>query len=142
LPDKLDVDALFILDPDPSSRVKEILNKYPKMKLFQISSKAINQMIRSHSFLSKKRVTQDSYPKQLHDIQTVGFKSILLTAKGVNRKKVYKLSKTLLDSIDQFKNSDPIFSELNKKNMLEELVAPQDKEAIKAFNSMKLNEDL
>jgi TRAP transporter TAXI family solute receptor len=135
------IDGYIGLFAHPSDILKEQSEK-TDIKLINLRAKAYNQLIRSNSFFLKSRINKDIYNIQDHDIETIGVKTLLITTKECDEKKVFEITKTILDNIDKFKKLDPIYKNLSKKDLLEELVLPQHTGAIKAFNDMRKSEKL
>jgi len=136
-----EIDAYIGLYEYPSKKIYHDINQ-TKLKFIQLEGKQYNQLIRSNSFLLKSKIKKDVYNVNDSDITTIGVKTILLTTEDCDDDLVYELTKAILDNLDKFKKLHPVYKNLSKKDLLEELVVPQHKGAIKAFNNMKKGEEL
>jgi TRAP transporter TAXI family solute receptor len=135
------IDAYIGLYSYPSEILSAEMNK-TNIKILPIIGKQYNQLIRSHSYFLKKEILRQTYNNQQNSIITIGVKSVLVTTKHCNENIVYELSKTILDNLHKFKDINPIYKDISKKDLLEELVVPQHNGAIKAFNNMKKGDKL
>jgi TRAP transporter TAXI family solute receptor len=135
------IDGYIGLFVHPSTILKDQSSKID-IRFINFRQKVYNQLIRSNSFLLKAKIKKDSYHIQNHDVITLGVKTLLLTSKDCDDEIVYKLTKSLLDNMDKLKNLNPIYKNISKKDLLEELVIPQHNGAIKAFNNMKEDDNL
>ncbi len=135
------LDGYITVVPNPCRALQNDLNN-SNYKVLQVSGKPYNQIIRSNDFLLKDKIKKESYKNQDYDIISLGIKSILVTSKLTEKRKVYDLTDAIIKNIDKFKTLDPIYHNISKKELLEEMVIPQHKSAIKAFNGAKFDSKL
>ena len=138
---KGDVDAALILEPYQSKLIKSITAQ-GGFTIRQLVNKKFSQLVRSNNFILKGRILKVDYPQQKHNLITIGTKSVLLTNKNTSDEKIYNLTNTLLLNMERLQKSDPIYKDISKKNMLEEIVLPQHESSTKAINGIDLNDTL
>jgi len=132
------IGATLMLEPMISESVKKLLKK-ENLTLRQLSNKKFSQMIRSHNFILKSIIHKENYPSLDHDIATIGTKTVLITRKNSPSKEIYDLTNAIFLNIQRLRRLHPIYEEISKKELLEELTLPQHEEAIKAMNGMDAN---
>jgi TRAP transporter TAXI family solute receptor len=130
------IEALFIVDDELSKKVKTILSK-TDTKLVPIYGKEINQIIRATDYYSKESISKKLYKNLQNDLETVGIKMVVATMTYRDKKDIDLVTLKIIKNINLFKDSNIIFRDLSKKRLIEELGAPQHKEAIKIFNSIE-----
>jgi TRAP-type uncharacterized transport system substrate-binding protein len=107
-----------------------------------LNGKPYAQLIRMNSYLLKGSIKNNRFKNQNHDIITIGVKSILITTTDCESKAIYDITNIILNNQEKFKKLHHLYKDISRKNLLEELVLPQDKEAIKAFNNIKEEQKL
>ncbi len=130
---KDEVVGSLLLDRHPSGWITDLLRS-THMTLYQLDGKPYSQLVRQYPYLSKTRIDEQEYPFLEHSILTLSLKSILVTLKGQDEQKVKRVAHLILTHIKTFQKSSPLFAQMSKKTLLEELVIPQHRGAFKAFN--------
>ena len=135
------IGAALIQEPMVSDLVKRVLKK-ENLTLRQLSNKKFSQMIRSNNFILKSMIHKEEYPILDHDIATIGSKTVLITRKNSPSHEIYNLTNAIFSNIHRLKRLHPIYKEISKKALLEEMVLPQHEEAIRAMNGLDLNSSI
>ena len=68
-------------------------------------------------------------------IKSIGVKALLVTREDVNKSVVHAITNSILQNMQEIKKSNYAYRGISKKCLLEGLVIPQHKVAIKAFNA-------
>ena len=126
------ISGFFTLQAHPSEEIQTLL-KEQNITIVPLISKKMAQVKMKHDFFIKEHIPKEIYNTK-DDIQSIGVKTLLVTTSDVSEEDIYKVTKTILNNLENFKKANPIYHGISKKTLLEGLTIPQHKGAIKAFN--------
>ncbi len=127
------LDGIFSLVGHPDSDIMQ-LNSELNITFIPLFGKKFDQLNNDHPYILKGGIPKDIYRGLDKDTKSIGVKSLLVTREDVNKSIVFNITKNLLNNIKTIKTSNPIYRGISKKSLLEGLILPQHKGAIKAFN--------
>jgi TRAP transporter TAXI family solute receptor len=128
-----DLDGFFSLQGHPNQATDTLLREH-NLTLIPLYGKKFDQLKNDFPFIVKGGMPKGIY-KLEEDIKSVGVKALLITTKEMNESTVYEITKTILENMDTFKEANPVYRGISKKDSLEKLILPQHKGATKAFNA-------
>ncbi len=127
------IDGLFALVGHPDSHIIQ-LNKELNISFVPLFGKKFDQLNTDYPYILKGGMPKGIYTGVEKDIKSIGVKTLLLTREDVNESSVFNLTNQLLDNLQTIKTKNAIYRGISKKTLLEGLVLPQHKGALKAFN--------
>jgi TRAP transporter TAXI family solute receptor len=127
------IDGFFSLQGHPNQATNTLLREH-NLSLIPLFGKKFDQLKNDYPFFIKGGMPKGIYGLE-EDVKSIGVKALLVTTKEMNEDTIYHITKTILENIDAFKKSNPIYRGMSKKDLVEKLVIPQHKGATKAFNA-------
>jgi len=130
-----EIDALFYTVGHPSTAIYNAIQGIKLVRIIQLSSPGINEMVQNKPYYVKSIIPADSYPGILNteDIETFGVKATFVTSVDTPNDVVYAITKEVFGNFDIFKEMHPAYKQLTIENMLEGLSAPIHKGALNYF---------
>ncbi len=127
------IDGLFTLVGHPDSDIMQ-LNKELNISFIPLYGKKFDQLNNDYPYILKGGMPKGIYAGLKHDIKSIGVKALLLTREDVNESRVFDVTNKLINNMKTLKTTNAVYRGISKKSLLEGLVLPQHKAAIKAFN--------
>lgn len=131
------IDAYFIMSGHPSNIIQNNA-ELKNIKIISIDSKETNNMINNYPYLTKEIIEANTYKNQSEEVKTLGVKAILVTSSNVSEKIVYTITKAIVDNLDKFKQTHPMYSHITKESLLEGLSLPLHRGAKEYFEEIKI----
>ncbi len=97
----------------------DLVSDSQKVRLVPISGPGIENYIATHPLVEKAIVPIASYPyfANTSDVETVGFKTELITTAGVPATTVYIVAREVFESLNEFKSRHPASVTMTRKKM-------------------------
>jgi len=117
------IDVMIYTSGNPNGVLQEATqNNDPKCKvrLLSVDRDAINKLIKLSPFYVKSIIPGGMYRGNPNDIETFGVKATVVTSSQIPDDVVYNLTKAIYSDFDNFKTLHPVFSSLNKKEMIKD----------------------
>lgn len=117
------IDAMIYTSGNPNGILQEATqNPNPKCKvtILSIDKGTIDKLIKSNPFYVRATIPGGMYRGNPNDIETFGVKATLVTSSKVSDEIVYNLTKSIFSNFEDFKTLHPVFSSMNKKNIVKD----------------------
>lgn len=128
------VKGVFSLVGHPDLELEKLNNEL-SITFVPLFGKKFDQLRNDYPFILKGGMPEDVYQGLEQDIKSIGIKALLVTREDVNESVVQTVTQTILDNMKDIKKRNFIYRGISKKTLLEGLILPQHKGAIKAFNA-------
>ncbi|MEZ4528188.1 MAG: TAXI family TRAP transporter solute-binding subunit [Desulfobacterales bacterium] len=135
------LDAFFYTVGHPSSALREATAGLAKVRFVPLTGPEIEDLVREKPFYAKCAFPAKMYPgvaNEEENIETFGVRAALCSSVKVPEDAVYAVTKAVFDNIGEFRKLHPALGELDKKEMLEGLLAPLHPGAEKYFRQSGL----
>jgi len=126
------IDGYFFMVGHPTQNIKDAIESLA-ISIIPIRGKEIDDLINEKNYFTKSFIDATLYDEIDKSIETIGTKSVIVSSADVSEELVYKFVKIIMDNFEEFKKSHQVYKNLSKKSLLEGLVAPQHKGAMKYF---------
>jgi hypothetical protein len=133
-------DAFFYTVGHPNDSIKEAIEGKRKVHFVPLTGDCIDQLVAKWSYYAKAYIPVGFYPmaRNQENVETFGVKATFCTNAGVPDNVVYRITKEILDNLEEFKTLHPAYGVLTKENMLETLSAPIHPGAMKYYKEVGL----
>ncbi len=111
------VDAIIYAAGHPNGAIQEVTSSCPT-KLISVNGPVIDKLIESNPYYSYVVIPGGMYKGSPEDIYTFGVKASVVTSASVPSDEIYHLVKSVFDHFDDFKTLHPVFSTLDKVQMV------------------------
>jgi TRAP transporter TAXI family solute receptor len=111
------VDAIIYTAGHPNGAIQEVTSRCDT-KLVDVTGPVIDKLMQSNPFYSYVKIPGGMYRGSPEDITTFGVRATLVTSAQQDSKTIYALVKSVFDNFDAFKSLHPVFSTLNKVDMV------------------------
>lgn len=134
------VDAIVYAAGHPNGAIQEVTSRCAT-KLINVSGPVIDKLMRASPFYSYVKIPGGMYKGNPEDTVTFGVKATLVTSTKEDADTIYALVKAVFDHFDDFKTLHPVFSTLDKVDMvLDGNSAPLHEGALRYFKQTGLYE--
>lgn len=113
--DFIDAYGLWIGHPTPT--VAETLQVCPS-RLVGMGGRGAERLIAERPYLYPQVVPAGTYAGQAEDLQTYGFKAVLMADRRADPHVIYWLTRTLVEDIDELRRRNPILGSLSAEDMV------------------------
>ncbi len=132
------IDAAIYVVGHPNGDVLDMTNRCDAV-LVPIPSEILDKFVQENPYYSKSAIPKNMYPKNEAEVKSFSVRATLVTMEDEDEETVYQVVKALFDNFDNFMTLHPVFSTLDKKNMVHDgSTAPLHKGAEKYFREKKL----
>jgi len=132
------IDVMVYAAGNPNGVLQEATQAC-KVKIISIDDKTISKLIKVNPFYVQAVIPGAMYANNNEDINTFGVMASLVTSNKVDEEIVYNIIKSTFDNFDNFKTLHPVFSTLEKGNMVKAgNSAPIHPGALRYFKEAKL----
>jgi TRAP transporter TAXI family solute receptor len=117
------IDVMIYTAGNPNGVLQEATqngNPKCKVKIIGVDRESIDKLIKVNPFYVKAIIPGSMYKGNPDDIETFGVKATVVTSSQVPDDVVYALTKAVFSDFDNFKTLHPVFSVLNKKEVIKE----------------------
>ena len=138
------IDAFFYTVGHPNGNIKEATSGRVRVRFIPLKGPAVTRLIRQHPYYTRARIPIRFYSsaKNTHDIDTFGVRGTLVTARWVDEKFVYAITREIFENFREFKSLHPAYAGLTKKGMLCGLSAPLHPGALRYYRECGLDKYL
>ena len=115
------IDVMVYMSGNPNGVLQEATqngNNKCAVKILGVDKELIDQLIKTNPFYSRAIIPGGMYKNNPNDIFTFGVKATLVTSSKVSSDVIYYVTKSIFDNLDEFKTLHPVFSVINKKDMM------------------------
>ncbi|MFT6076855.1 MAG: TRAP transporter TAXI family solute receptor [Myxococcota bacterium] len=137
-----DIDVMIYTAGNPNGILQEATqNSNPKCKvrILSVDKKSIKKLIRLNPFYVEATIPGGMYRGNPDDIHTFGVKATVVTSSKISSDVVYNLTKAVFSDFGDFKTLHPVFSSLNKKEIVQNgNYAPLHKGAMRYYEEVGL----
>ncbi|MGK0255726.1 MAG: TRAP transporter TAXI family solute receptor [Arcobacteraceae bacterium] len=131
------IDGYFFMVGHPTQNIKDAIESLD-ISIVPIKGKIIDQFLVKNPYFSKAFISGNLYDGINESIETIGAKSIIISSTDVSEELVYTFVKLIMENFDEFKKLHVVLENITKESLLQGLVAPQHKGAIKYFKEINL----
>lgn len=132
------IDVMIYASGNPNGVLQEVTQTC-RVKILSIDKKTIKKLRKNNSYYVEATIPGGMYSNNPNDIQTFGVKASLVTSDKADADVVYNLTKSLFENLDNFKTLHPVFSSLNKEEMVRDgNLSPMHEGAIRYFKEAEL----
>ena len=131
------IDGYFYMVGHPTANIKDATNSVD-VKIIPLQGSNIDALVNKYPYFAKADVPAGMYKGNPNAIPTFGVKAVLVTSDDVSEKAVYTVVKAILENFDKFKRLHPVYKNITKKSLLENLSAPLHEGAKKYFQEAGL----
>lgn len=117
------IDVMIYTSGNPNGVLQEATqsgNPKCKVRILSVDKESINKLIKINPFYVRAIIPGGMYRGNPNDIETFGVKATVVTSGQVSDDVVYNLTKAVFSDFDNFKTLHPVFSSLNKKEVIKE----------------------
>lgn len=135
------IDAFFYTVGHPNGNIKEATSGRVKVRFIPLAGPAVSRLIRKQPYYTPARIPIRYYSsaKNSDDIETVGVRGTLVTARRVSDRFVYAITREIFENFETFKGLHPAYAGLTKKAMLRGLSAPVHPGALRYYRERGLD---
>lgn len=108
------VDVVFLTAGFPTLAIQDITAQ-TNINLLPIDDEHIKALTEKYPFYTKIVIPKGIYNKFDKDVQTVSVTALLVCNEKVNDDLGYKITKSIFDNLDTFKNAHPVLKNFDKK---------------------------
>ncbi len=136
------IDVMIYTSGNPNGVLQEATqysNPKCKVKILSVDRESIDKLIKVNPFYVKAIIPGGMYRGNPNDIETFGVKATVVTSSQISDDVVYNVTKSVFSDFDNFKTLHPVFSSLNKKEVIKEgNYAPLHSGAIRYYKEVGL----
>lgn len=132
------IDVMIYAAGNPNGVLQEA-SQICKIRILSIDKETIQSLIDENPYYVPAVIPGGMYAGNSSNITTFGVKASLITSQRVNEDIAYNITKAVFDNFDNFKTLHPVFSLLDKKEMVSQgNSAPIHSGALKYFKEVGL----
>ena len=117
------IDVMIYTSGNPNGVLQEAtqnVNPKCKVKILSVDKETLDKLTKLNPFYVKAIIPGGMYRGNPDDIETFGVKATVVTSSQVSDDVVYNVTKAVFSDFDNFKTLHPVFSALNKKDIIRE----------------------
>lgn len=132
------IDAMIYAAGHPNGAVQEVTTSCDTV-ILSIKDTDIDNMVRDYPYYAYTTIPGGMYAGNDQDITTIGVKATFVAMADLDEEIAYQLVKSVFDNFDNFRRLHPVFSILDKENMvLEGNTAPIHKGALRYYREKEM----
>jgi uncharacterized protein len=132
------VDAILFMAGHPNGTTQEATDKC-KMRLVAVKGPEIDALLHKNPYYVRVSIPGGMYKGSPRSTQTFGVKAALVTSSRISEEVVYQVVKAVFDNLDNFKTLHPVFSTLDKSQMIAKgLIVPLHPGALRYYHEAGL----
>jgi TRAP transporter TAXI family solute receptor len=134
------IDAFFYTVGHPNGNIKEATSGRVRVRFIPLTGPAVLRLIRKQPYYTRARIPIRFYSsaRNTSDIDTFGVRGTLVTARRVDDRFVYAITREIFENFETFKDLHPAYADLTKKGMLQGLSAPVHPGALRYYRESGL----
>ncbi|BCX79459.1 TAXI family TRAP transporter solute-binding subunit [Campylobacter sp. 19-13652] len=126
------IDGYSFVAGHPTANITDASNSLP-IDILNVDGEQIDAMIAKYPYFAKGVIPKGTYEGVDYDVNSIGVKAVLVADESVSDEAVEAVVKGVLDNFDEYKSLHTALKSVTKESLIEGVVAPLHKAALKVY---------
>mgnify|MGYP000506822469 CR=1 FL=1 len=118
------MDAFFYTVGHPNEAFRASLGNENPYTIIPIKGRDIDALLKQHHFYTKSLIPGQYYPNNPAPIETISVLTTVITSKLVDESLAYAMTKAMVEQLEDFKKTNPVYANITRESLLKGLTAP------------------